>query len=369
MAKPANLSTGGLAPRRYGLRVAVYPSDPTVSVEVQAAPTTAFASSQTLNFKYPPTAASFILSTFEVPYSTSLWYTRARPFKAGYTTGAFTGIVSDTPALLQEMMPIPAHTATRISSLDNPQGSVLPVPFGASLFTGSWGGIGVGQMFVAFSWTSQTLRYPDGSTLTLPAPPAGIALAAGDLNQVAGGTRGATTLFARRGLVKDGHVYALSGSQSFAVSANNRLTVAAPTAVPGYDGWCVMVDSGSGTTVFLQESGGTQFPIPFGTNYTEPTAHFSNAAAQYTSAWLNAVVYVDLNANTTYYFYPTFDIARGFARFFPAGDAIGDTAPSMADAALAWLDGRIALSGTGMQIAVGAGGGSGSPTTGGSRLT
>ena len=136
----------------------------------------------------------------------------------------------------------------------------------------------------------------------------------------------------------------------------------------GYDGWCLLVGTGS-TTVFLQESGGTPFPIAFGTNYTEPTAHFSTVAAQYTSAWLNALVYVDLNPSTVYYFYPTYDIALGFARFFPAGDAIGDTAPSMVDANLAWQDGRIALSGASMTVSVGAGGGSGSSPTGGSRLT
>jgi len=255
-----------------------------------------------------------------------------------------------------------------ISTPYNNQGSVLPIPFKGNLFTGFWGGIGSGQMYVAFLWTTQTLYKPDGSTLTLPGPPAALSLAGGDLGQIAGGVRGATTLWARRGLVKDGHVYALSGEQSFAVSANNRLTVAAPAAVPGYDGWCVLVGSASNSE-YLQESGGTPYPITFGTNYTEPTGHFSTAAAQYTGDWLGTIVYVDLNASTTYYFYPYYDIALGFLRMVPVGDAVGDTAPSMADAAKAWSDGRIGLSSTNIAVIVGAGGTGGNSLGGGSRLT
>src|SRR6266566_3252830 len=256
-----------------------------------------------------------------------------------------------------------------LSTPYNNQASLLPVPFAAALFTGAWGGIGAGQMFVAFSWSSQTLVRPDTSTLSLPAPPAALSLAAGDLGQQAGGTRGATTLWARRGLVKDGHICALSGEQSLAISANNVLTIAAPTNPGGYDGWCVMVGTASNAEFLQDGTGGPAFPIPFGTNYLEPNAHFSTAPSQYTSAWLGAVVYADLNPSTTYYFYPFFDIALGFARFAPFNIAAGDTAPSMADAGKAWQDGRIALSGASMTVVVGGGGTSGSSPTGGSRLT
>jgi len=257
-----------------------------------------------------------------------------------------------------------------ISTGYNTQGSILPIPFGASLFTGSWGGIGTGQMFVAFSWASQTLRKPDGSTLTLPAPPAALSLVTGDLGQVAGGTRGATTLFVRRGLVKDGHVCAVSAEPAgFVVNVNNLLTVAAPTNPGGYDGWCVLIGTVTNQEFLQDGTGGPAFPIPFGTAYTEPASHFSTAPSQYTAAWLSAVVYADLNPSITAYFYPFFDIALGFARFAPFNIAAVDTAPSMVDANKAWSDGRIALSNAGMTVAIGAGGGSGSPTTGGSRLT
>jgi hypothetical protein len=170
--------------------------------------------------------------------------------------------------------------------------------------------------------------------------------------------------------LKDGHLEALSAeSQSLAVLANNRLTVATPAAVAGYDGWCVMVGTGS-TTVFLQDgTGGPTFPIPFGTDYQEPNAHFSTVPSQYTAAWLGSAIYADLNASTTYYFYPFYDVASGVVRFAPFNIAVGDTAPSMADASQAWLDGRISLSGASMAVAVGGAGGSGSPTAGGSRLT
>lgn len=355
--------------RPAGAIIEIYPSTVGgLSVELQSATASAAASSLWSSVIFPPTSAGGLWRVpFQIPDSTKTYYFKARyPAQAGYSAGPFTAIVAKKPGILPPRRPWDG--TLRISTPLTQQGSMLPVPFAGSLFTASWGGIGAGQMFVGFSWASQTLYKPDGSTFTLPAPPTALSLAAGDLGQVAGGVRVATTLYARRGLVKDGHVYALSGEQSLLILLNDRLTVTSPTAVPGYDGWCVMVGLVSNAE-YLQESGGTPYPIPFGTDYTEPAAHFSTAAAQYTSAWLGSMVYVDLNASTTYYFYPYYDLSLGFLRMAPYGDAVGDTAPSMVDANQSWSDGRISLSGSGMTVVVGAGGGSGSPTAGGSKLT
>ncbi len=398
MALPATLALDPQPwrPSIFGKAINFVPGDPTIAVEVQRATDATGTGATTIatGLFFPKPGAPFVDMRAN---DGSSWFYRARHNGIDVDAGVYTpwvgGVVKAIPkdilaaavnfggssvypivrsfALSDGLYALQATEtdgSTKVSTAHNPQGSVLPIPFKGNLFTGFWGGIGSGQMYVAFLWTTQTLYKPDGSTLTLPGPPAALSLAGGDLGQIAGGVRGATTLWARRGLVKDGHVYALSGEQSFAVSANNRLTVAAPAAVPGYDGWCVLVGSASNSE-YLQESGGTPYPIAFGTSYTEPTGHFSTAAAQYTGDWLGTIVYVDLNASTTYYFYPYYDIALGFLRMAPVGDAVGDSAPSMADANKAWSDGRIALSSTGMSVVVGGGGTNGNSPTGGSRLT
>lgn len=400
----------------FGKAINVVPGDPTIPVEIQRA-------SDALGTGATTIATGLLFPTAGAPYvdqranDGSSWYYRARHAGPGYDAGAYTspwvgGIVKPIPkdvlaasvnygggsvypliraktwndglyaprtqdstglhdravAFVPDSQYALRATqndgSTKTSTAHNPQGAILPVPFGGSLFTGAWGGIGAGQMFVAFSWAAQTLRLPDGSTISMPVPPA--PLSAPTLGQTAGGTRGALTLFARIGLVKDGHVYAVSSEASFAVSANNLLTITSPGSVAGYDGWCVLINSATNTE-FLQDAT-VSTPIAFGTNYTEPGGHFSTAGTQWTAAWQNAVIYADLNPTTTYYFYPFWDIANAITRFAPTGIAVGDTAPSSTDANKAWSDGRIPLSGAGMQIAIGAGGGSGSPSTGGSRL-
>src|SRR5262249_50334564 len=147
------------------------------------------------------------------------------------------------------------------------------------------------------------------------------------------------------------------------------LKITAPGSVAGYDGWCALVGSATNAEFLQDGTGGPAFPIAFGTDYTEPVGHFSTAPSQYTSAWLSAVVYADLNPSTTYYVYPFYDIALGFVRFAPFNIAVGDTAPSMVDANKAWSDGRIALLSAGFSVNVGTGGGSGSSTGGSARLT
>ncbi len=397
MALPATLyrPPQPSTPTVYGKAINVVPGDPSVQVEVQRASDSGGTGATTIasGLLFPKPGAPFVDQRANDGAS---WFYRARHNSAGGDAGAWTAWVGGVvkaipPAILAAAVNGPSvYPIVRAAPMDdalyalratasdgstaksdayNPQGSVLPVPWAANLFSYSAGGLGATQMWVGFTWSAQTLTKPDGSTLSVPVPPA--ALAAPTLSQVAGGTRAALTLFARIALVKDGQYMALSAESSFAVSANNLLKITSPGSVAGYDGWIAWVGSATNAE-WLQDQTGTR-PIPFGTDYTEPAAHFQTGVTQYSSTLLGKLFYANLQPSTTYYFYAFFDLALGFIRFSPfispVGSGAGDTAPSMADAALAWKDGRIGLTPSNFTALTPAGAGTSSGTVGGSRLT
>src|SRR5205807_1317856 len=130
--------------------------------------------------------------------------------------------------------------STKKSDAHNPQGSVLPTAVGATgMFSWKSGGLATSQMWISLTWSATTLYRPDGTTVAVPAPPA--APSAPTLSQVAGGTRGATTLFARIAYARslNGWVtlYPVSAESSLAVGANSLLKITSPGAVAGYDGY------------------------------------------------------------------------------------------------------------------------------------
>jgi hypothetical protein len=226
----------------------------------------------------------------------------------------------------------------------NGQGSTLPSGVPAVSVTTRWGGSGAGKMWVAFTWSAFNVLRPDGSTMVVPGPPT--ALAAPTLSQVAGGTRGATTLFARVALRKDGHLYAVSTESSMTVSANNLLNITSPASVPGYDGWVALV--GPTTNAELLQA----YPnipsidlIPFGTDYTEPAAHFSLNTTPYDNTfWPGAIIYAHGPQNTLAYFYPYLDqFGTVTLRIAPQGETTYLTAPSAPDASIQCADGMIPL--------------------------
>ncbi len=388
-------------PSIFGKAINVVPGDPTQQVEIQRADDAAGTNAVTIatGLLFPKSGAPYV-----DPRSNdgNDWFYRARHNSPGFDVGAWTspwvgGFVTQIPAdvlaasinfgggsvypiiraqpmdggaggMLYALAASETDGSTKISSAHNLQGSILPVPWAASLFAFTWGGIATSQMWVAFSWPAQTITRPDGSIVSVPVPPA--ALSAPALSQVAGGTRGALTLFARIALVRDGQYAGVSAESSLAVSANNLLKITSPASVPGYDGWVPLIDSTTNTE-WLQDTVAGSIK-PFGTDYTEPTTHFAANVTRYNSAMLGAVFYADLLASTTYYFYAFYDMAKGFIRFLPfvaQGSGAGDTAPSMTDAAKAWADGRVALTPSSFTVTVGAGGGSNSGSTGGSKLT
>jgi hypothetical protein len=115
MAIPTSMTSGGVTLRRAGFRVAAFPTDPTFWMEVQASSSTAFASSRTRIQKFTPSGGNQVVATFEVPYSTKTYFTRARSFAIGYTTSPWTTVASGKPYYLVNRMPDPGHYAHHVS--------------------------------------------------------------------------------------------------------------------------------------------------------------------------------------------------------------------------------------------------------------
>ncbi|HLZ46575.1 MAG TPA: hypothetical protein VKQ05_12950 [Gemmatimonadales bacterium] len=182
----------------------------------------------------------------------------------------------------------------------NTQVSMVPFVNGLNgLFTWATGGPSSGQMWLSFTWSATTLTRADQSTLSLAAPPS--ALAAPSVTTFAGGALGARTLFARIAYVRsDGDyysLYAVSAEQpNIAVGANNLLQVNSP-ADPGggqYAGWIPLVGSAAnGEKVQLQT-----VPIPFGTNWQEPSGGFDTTQTPYSTSWKSpGVTLIQIPAN------------------------------------------------------------------------
>jgi len=334
MTLPTSMTSGGYSLRQAGIRVDVYPGDPTFWTEIQASSSTAFQSSRTVKIKRAPSDSNLVTVDFHFPFSTRTYFTRARHFKTGYTTGPWSGVASDQPAYFVETIPHPANMATRISSLHNVQGSMLPVIGPATAFFSFNDGVTAGLGFISFDWASQTLRYPDGSTVTIPAGSSMPKPAAPTLTATGGGAQGARTVFVRVAYMKDGNLYPVSAENSIALLANQRVIITAPPAQAGMDGWTWL---GFGTNAEYVQ---TTTPVAFGTNVTADTAAVVNA--QWTASWLNMTM-VNLAASTQYFFYPFYDQELTYMRFPGAANA----AKSGTSAQLQNGDKNIAVSGFG----------------------
>jgi hypothetical protein len=201
----------------------------------------------------------------------------------------------------------------------NDNGAFLTFVSPTNFFSYATGGPASAQMWISFGWTSQNLLLPDGSTKSVPAPPA--APSAPTLSQTPGGALGARTRWARIGyLVTDpatGHesVYTVSAEASFAISANNLLVITAPSDPGGgiYSGWCALVGSASNTE-YVQ---GVTAKQTFGVNWTEPVGGFSTTQnSLWTTSWKN-LTKIGIDPSTAYHHYPFYDIAKNFV-YIPA---------------------------------------------------
>jgi hypothetical protein len=225
---------------------------------------------------------------------------------------------------------------------------------------------GGGASIIDFQWSSFQIERQDGSIITIPISSSLAVAAAPTLSQVSGGSLAARTLYARIALIRNGEMYAISAESSLAVSANNLLHIASPTAVAGYDGWAPMLANGSSGA---EDVIPLALFIPFGTSYTEPSTGavgggnfvFSgDPVGQFAIHIWNGAT--NLSAGTTYYFYPYYNT---FTQLIEINYA---TAASPTLAAIQVANGNIPLSTGAIQITTpSGGGGSGGGSGGGGR--
>lgn len=263
--------------------------------------------------------------------------------------------------------------STQTSDALNLQGSLLPFVSPSSFFSYADGGPATGQMWISFGWSAGSFNLPDGTTRAIAAAPA--APSAPTLGQVAGGALGARTRWVRIAYAHADSVatnlYPVSAESSFAISANNLLKVTSP-ADPGgglYDGYVVLVGSATNTE-FVQGVAHGEV-IPFGTDWTEPTAGFSTTQNSAWSASWKSLTRVALATATTYYHYPYYDIAKAIVRMRSSS---GVRSPALAaeqngdgKLSLGSYDATVGYSGA-AAIATPGAGGSNSGTIGGGRL-
>lgn len=98
--------------------------------------------------------------------------------------------------------------------------------------------------------------------------------AAPTLSQVAGGSLGGATLYAKVTLVSPSGETTASGESSLAIAASNLLKIAAPAGAGNATGWNAYVASASGAEV-LQNAA----PIALGTAWTEPVTGLMTGTA------------------------------------------------------------------------------------------
>jgi hypothetical protein len=250
------------------------------------------------------------------------------------------------------------------------QGSTVPMAVDSIPFSASIGGPGAGQMWVAWTWSGFNVYRPSATgLLAIPAasamatPPS----ASGRLTQAAGGALAGRTRFVRIGYVRDQKCYRVGAEASIVLSANNLMTVQAPVAIAGYDGWCVVVGSATNTERFQVT---TLNPLAFGNDWTEPVGGADvTGKTPYNSAMDNAITEIALDPSPSVYnWMPFWDLDDQMVRMYTAF-----TTNTPAQSLEALRDRRIPLAtaivGSGVKFNLSAtmpaAGGSGSSTGGG----
>src|SRR5205823_2857814 len=116
--------------------------------------------------------------------------------------------------------------------------------------------------------------------------------------------------------IKDSNVYPVGPESSIAVALNDAITIAPPPPQAGYDGWGYMASTATNAELLQTQS----VIIPFGssTSFTQLTT----GTAKWDATNWNGITVVYrgglasfLLANSTYYFYPAYDVAKGLVRF------------------------------------------------------
>lgn len=255
----------------------------------------------------------------------------------------------------------------------NTQASIAATPIAGGNGFFSWAARGPAnnQMWASFGWSSALAYRTDGSTVTIPNAPAAPTMTT--LGQTAGGSLGARTRFARICYFKNlggGHImlFPVSAEASFAISANNLLTVASPPANAAYDGWLPLVGSASNGEFVQTPQGGS----PFGITWVEIAGGFDTTQSPYDNTNWKSLTIINQPTNQVITLYPYYDLSTGLVQ-------LGVSFGSSADATKATLqvaDQHLPLSGFStslgsyaFQATVPAAAGANSGSAGGGRWT
>jgi hypothetical protein len=208
------------------------------------------------------------------------------------------------------------------------------------------------------TWVAITVYNPDNTTVVVPASTDSTQQAtvpSPTLSTVAGGTKGARTYFVRISFMIDAGNRGWSAEASIAVPANSLLKVTSPANTPPWSGYAVHIATASNGEVWESTTamGGNDFGIPFGTDFTEPTAALATTGPKYssiTSHGLDGDIHTAIGYAQALMFYPYWDTVKSLVRFFGVnGSGLTASTVSTPDNVRGmYLDKNIALSGFGL---------------------
>ena len=190
-----------------------------------------------------------------------------------------------TPNQIQFISPTTGQVTT--STAFQTQVSVIPQAYSSTPFTAlSYDdtlGNGAGTKV---SWVSITVYNPDSTTLVVPASTDSTQKATvptPTLSTVVGGSKGARTYFVRMAYYIDGGVRGFSSETSISIPANSLLKVTSPANTPPWTGYGVFFSTTTNLETWESTvgEGGVNIGIPFGTDFTEPTAALTTHGPQF----------------------------------------------------------------------------------------
>jgi hypothetical protein len=248
-----------------------------------------------------------------------------------------------------------------ISSDLNTQGSVVPQAYSNTPFTAlSYDdtlGVGSGSKV---SWVAFTVYNPDGTTISIPASTDSTQKATvptPTLSTVAGGTKGARTYFVRIAFLIDGGIRGFSAETSIAVAANFLLKVTSPANTPPWTAYSIFISQSTNTETWEStiSEGGNNNGIPFGTDWTEPTAALATHGPQFTninSKGLDGDIHAAVPYNVGLFFYPFWDRTLSLVRMYGGANSgnglVVGSASTPDNVRGMYLDNHVALAASGL---------------------
>jgi hypothetical protein len=266
-----------------------------------------------------------------------------------------------TPNQIQFVSPTTGQITT--STMFTTQASVIPQAYSSTPFTAiSYDdtlGTGAGTKV---SWVSITVYNPNGTTIIIPASTDSTQKATvptPTLSTVAGGAKALRTYFVRMAYYIDGGVRGFSSETSISVPANSLLKVTSPANTPPWTGYGIFISTTTNLEIWATtvSEGGVNVGIPFGTDWTEPTAAIASHGPQYasmSSKGLDGDMHAAAPYNFSLFFYPYWDKTNSLVRFYGDANAgsglVAGTSSAPDSVRGMYLDGNTALAAAGLHF-------------------